>query len=204
RALTERSARRHYDSSPAGLEEGGRPLRRREAHGREDVDGGGRRGGADGRLHALPAGERRLGAAAGRAGGGVRWGRCNIFACTLYFDRDRMGDVNWVVWNECDSGTAEAFIRNDPDWWDRNNSNSDDDDDDDDDNSGRSRLGSAFGLILDLDEGKLSVYKDGVSHGVMKSGLDGEFCWMTCTTFWDKYTDIRIRKEDVPKCFMSA
>ena len=133
-------------------------------------------------------------------GGDVRWGRCNIFACTLYFDRDRMCEVNWVGWNECDNGADEAFIRSDPDWWDRNNNSSDEEDED----GGRSRLGSTFGLLLDLDEGRLSVYKDGVSHGVMKSGLDGEFCWMTCTTFWDKYTDIRIRKEDVPKCFVPA
>ena len=137
-------------------------------------------------------------------GNDVKWGRCNIFACTLYFDRDRMGDVNWVVWNACDDVTSEAFIRNDPDWWDRNNNNSDDEDEEDeeDEEGGRSRLGTSFGFLLDLDEGTLSLYKDGVNHGVMKTGLGGEFCWMTCTTFWDKYTDIRIRREDVPDCFM--
>jgi len=34
-----------------------------------------------------------------------------------------------------------------------------------------------IGLLLDLDEGTLSVYKNGHKQGVMKSGLSGPYCW---------------------------
>ena len=34
-----------------------------------------------------------------------------------------------------------------------------------------------IGLLLDLDEGTLTVYKNGRRLGVMKSGLSGEYCW---------------------------
>ena len=36
-----------------------------------------------------------------------------------------------------------------------------------------------IGLLLDLDEGTLTVYKNGRRLGVMKSGLSGEYCWYT-------------------------
>ena len=35
------------------------------------------------------------------------------------------------------------------------------------------------GLLLDLDDGTLSLYKNGRRLGVMKSGLSGEYCWYT-------------------------
>ncbi|EJK52436.1 hypothetical protein THAOC_28284 [Thalassiosira oceanica] len=34
------------------------------------------------------------------------------------------------------------------------------------------------GLLLDLDEGTLAVYKNGKRLGVMQKGLSGEYCWM--------------------------
>ena len=34
-----------------------------------------------------------------------------------------------------------------------------------------------IGLLLDLDGGILSAFKDGRRLGVMKDGLDGEYCW---------------------------
>ena len=40
--------------------------------------------------------------------------------------------------------------------------------------------GGELGLLLDLDEGTLSVYKDGRSLGVMKRGLVGHYCWVLC------------------------
>lgn len=33
------------------------------------------------------------------------------------------------------------------------------------------------GLLLDLDEGTLTVYKDGRRLGVIQDGLTGEYCW---------------------------
>ena len=38
-----------------------------------------------------------------------------------------------------------------------------------------------IGLLLDLDEGSLSVFKDGRRLGVMKEGLGGEYCWFVTT-----------------------
>jgi len=35
-----------------------------------------------------------------------------------------------------------------------------------------------LGLLLDLDEGTLSVYKNGVRLGTMMSGLSGEYVWV--------------------------
>lgn len=36
-----------------------------------------------------------------------------------------------------------------------------------------------IGLLLDLDEGTLTVYKDGRRLGVIQDGLTGEYCWFT-------------------------
>ena len=35
-----------------------------------------------------------------------------------------------------------------------------------------------IGMLLDLDEGTLTVYKNGRKLGVMKRGLAGEYCWV--------------------------
>lgn len=35
-----------------------------------------------------------------------------------------------------------------------------------------------MGLLLDLDEGTLSLFKNDKKLGVMKEGLTGEYCWM--------------------------
>ena len=35
-----------------------------------------------------------------------------------------------------------------------------------------------IGMLLDLDEGILSVYKNGIKLGVMKRGLAGHYCWV--------------------------
>merc|ERR1719221_205162 len=42
------------------------------------------------------------------------------------------------------------------------------------------RPAGTIGLQLDLDEGTLTVYKNGTRLGVMKEGLSGEYCWFTC------------------------
>ncbi|EJK48693.1 hypothetical protein THAOC_32486, partial [Thalassiosira oceanica] len=41
----------------------------------------------------------------------------------------------------------------------------------------RLQVSSAIGLLLDLDEGTLSVFKDGRRLGVIKEGLSGEYWW---------------------------
>ena len=38
-------------------------------------------------------------------------------------------------------------------------------------------ISCTIGMLLDLDEGTLSVYKNGRKLGVMKRGLAGQYCW---------------------------
>ena len=38
-------------------------------------------------------------------------------------------------------------------------------------------VGDRIGLLLDLDEGSIAVYLNGVRLGVMDDGLSGEYCW---------------------------
>jgi len=55
--------------------------------------------------------------------------------------------------------------------------------------------GSVLGLLLDLDEGTLTVYKDNRRLGVMKDGLEGSFCWFV-ETFHP--CEVEINREPVP------
>jgi len=62
----------------------------------------------------------------------------------------------------------------------------------------RDRLDVA-GLLLDLDEGTLTVYKNGTLLGVMKTGLDGVYCW--CVDFYCGYDDgpgVKIERGTIP------
>ena len=38
--------------------------------------------------------------------------------------------------------------------------------------------GDEIGMLLDLDEGTLSVYKNGRKLGVVEKGLAGPYCWV--------------------------
>ena len=40
-----------------------------------------------------------------------------------------------------------------------------------------SRSGDTVGMLLNLDEGTLAVYKNNHRLGVMKDGLSGSYCW---------------------------
>ena len=46
------------------------------------------------------------------------------------------------------------------------------------DGSQSSASGDEVGMLLDLDEGTLTVYKNGQKLGVMKRGLAGPYCWV--------------------------
>ena len=49
-------------------------------------------------------------------------------------------------------------------------------------NGAKMRRGSVLGMLLDLDEGTLAIYRDNRRLGVIKSGLAGEYCWGVCMT----------------------
>lgn len=63
-----------------------------------------------------------------------------------------------------------------------------------------------LGMLLDLDEGTLSVYTNGRKLGVMKSGLVGPYCWMVSLF---KGEEVTIKRGTVPPrdsiaCLLSA
>ena len=63
---------------------------------------------------------------------------------------------------------------------------------------GMERLSSSFkiGLLLDLDEGALSVYKNGRKLGVMKRGLTGHYCWVVAMI--ERGSQVTIKRGSVP------
>ena len=60
-----------------------------------------------------------------------------------------------------------------------------------------------LGLLLDLDEGTLTVYKDGTRLGVMMDGLSGEYTWVVEITAQangspDGQNAVRIERAHIP------
>ena len=56
-------------------------------------------------------------------------------------------------------------------------------------------IGDELGMLLNLDEGTLSVYKNGRSLGVMKRGLAGPYCWVVSMY---KGAGVKIERGTVP------
>ena len=79
-----------------------------------------------------------------------RWGTSDINCCSY---RCFGGECCWNNWSDYD----------DAEW----------------DGAESLREDGTIGLLLDLDEGTLTVYKNRRRLGVMKSGLSGEYCWYT-------------------------
>ena len=52
-----------------------------------------------------------------------------------------------------------------------------------------------IGLLLDLDQGKLFVYKNNRKLGVMKRGLAGQYCWVVSIK---RGTKVTIKRGPVP------
>ena len=78
----------------------------------------------------------------------TKWGDSNVHCCTYYCGD---GDCHWTDWNHVDNASE----------W----------------QGGEGLTGCGTGLLLDLNEGTLSVFKNGRRLGVMKDGLGGEYCW---------------------------
>jgi len=88
----------------------------------------------------------------------AKWGDSNVHCCTYYCHDGR---CSWTDWDN--DVTAS-------DW------------------EGREWLGGSsgtVGLLLDLNQGTLSVFKNGRQLGVMKDGFGGEYCWFaTVASFY--------------------
>ena len=83
------------------------------------------------------------------------WGDSNVHCC-LYYDFE--GTCEWSNW------TPHSTNGKHQERWDGMR--------------GFDIYDGELGLLLDLDEGTLSVYKDGTRLGVMKEGLSGEYTWV--------------------------
>lgn len=83
------------------------------------------------------------------------WGKSNVHTC-IYSDFE--GDCEWSDW---DTNLCEEIK------WDGMEGFTCQQD---------GKVGQV-GLLLDLDEGTLTVYKDGKRLGIMMRGLAGEYCW---------------------------
>lgn len=55
--------------------------------------------------------------------------------------------------------------------------------------------GGSIGMLLDLDEGTLSVYKNGRKLGVMKRGLAGPYCWVVSL---GRHSQITMKRGTIP------
>ncbi|EJK71748.1 hypothetical protein THAOC_06787 [Thalassiosira oceanica] len=84
----------------------------------------------------------------------ARWGEDSNVHCCAYHCHD--GICYWTDWN-----TEDDYSDDCSDW------------------QGSEVLegSGTIGFLLDLDEGTLSVFKDGRCLGAMKEGLGGEYCW---------------------------
>ena len=56
--------------------------------------------------------------------------------------------------------------------------------------------GDEIGMLLDLNVGTLSIYKNGRYLGILKDGLAGEYCWVA--TMWTHGIGVRIQKGIIP------
>ena len=83
----------------------------------------------------------------------AKWGDSNIHCCAYSCGDEYHGLYSWTDWTTRDTHLVP--------WEGR---------------EGLEGKGS-IELLLDLDEGTLSVYKNGRHLGVMGEGLEGEYCW---------------------------
>ncbi|KAL9189829.1 hypothetical protein ACHAXT_009504 [Thalassiosira profunda] len=107
------------------------------------------------------------------------WGSSNKNA-VLHYSFE--GYCEWGDWTMNPSGVHKVD-------WDGMEGSYDDDD-------------YKIGLLLDLDEGTLAVYKDGRRLGVMMDGLTGEYCWVVNLQAQahgrPEQQNVRIRRAPIP------
>jgi len=102
----------------------------------------------------------------------------SIHSCTYYSYNDTSFSSNWIEDEDAvGNGTRETWSE-----------------------SFSSDMGCELGLLLDLDEGTLTVYKNGQRLGVVCRGLTGHYCWVLSTTASETLTSqVTIKREKVPE-----
>ena len=106
-----------------------------------------------------------------------RWGDGDVNCCMYSY---AMGHCHWSNWQQM--GKSEGSSKSER--W-----------------GGQESIGGLFGggierepvlgLLLDLDEGTMTAYKNGRRLGVMKTGLTGEFVWVVSMESRDEIVSIR-------------
>ena len=89
------------------------------------------------------------------------WGDSNVHACDYCC---YSGEMSWTNW---DRESGEGI-----DW----------------EGMERCRTGDTVGMLLNLNEGTLTVYKNNHRLGVMKDGLSGPYCWYAGVAYYDEIT----------------
>ena len=107
-----------------------------------------------------------------------RWGDSNVNGCQYSLTTGLCCWSNWEERGQSDNAAARET-------WDGQESFS------------RQTQNLVLGLLLDLEEGTLSVYKNGRRLGTMKSGLSGEYCWVVSIQTGDE--EFSIRRANVPE-----
>ena len=100
------------------------------------------------------------------------WGGGNVHACDYYCED---GEKRWNNWRGADQGWA---------LWEQW------------EGMEGCGAGDTLGMLLNLDEGTLSVYKNNRRLGVMKDGLSGAYCWYASVSDDDT---VEISKAVVPQ-----
>jgi len=80
-----------------------------------------------------------------------RWGTSNVNCCSY---NCHYGLCCWSNWSDCHCDGWNGMEGLDED--------------------------GTIGMLLDFEEGTLTVYRNGRRLGVVMSGLSGEYCWFTC------------------------
>ena len=100
------------------------------------------------------------------------WGDGNVHVCEYYSEN---GGAIWTDWDQEEEQTPLI------DW----------------EGMEGCRTGDTVGMLLNLDEGTLTVYKNNRRLGVMKDGLSGSYCWYTTVSF--KHETVAIRRGEPPR-----
>ncbi|EJK77734.1 hypothetical protein THAOC_00416 [Thalassiosira oceanica] len=100
------------------------------------------------------------------------WGDGNVHVCLYYTNG---GEVRWTNWDDVeDLGDWEGMES--------------------------CETGDTIGMLLNLDEGTLTVYKNNRRLGVMQTGLSGSYCWHATCWYNNDFggSSVTIRRANLP------
>ncbi|EJK63967.1 hypothetical protein THAOC_15348 [Thalassiosira oceanica] len=103
------------------------------------------------------------------------WGDGNVHACEYWAYN---GQTYWANWANSQEEEDESFVES----WEGMES---------------CMTGDTVGMLFNLDEGTLSVYKNNRRLGIMKDGLLGPYCWYVVVA--DRIDAVAIKEAQIPR-----